>query len=650
MRLHTITLKNFQGIRDLTLDFAGRDAAVYGENATGKSTIVNAYTWLLFGKPATGAKNFTPKTRTADGEAHGLEHSVTAVFEDGTRRVELAKLYKEVYKKKRGSVREEFDGHTTEFFVDGVPVKEKEYTETVEKLWQGDAELARILTVPDYFSDTLQWEKRRAILLEMCGDVSAADIFSAKDELAELKVLLEGRTVDAYEKMMAARRRAINEKLSELPGRLDEAQRSAQDADGIDLVKCQTELDAREEEKRLLIEGRATVSQTVSKEQRSELAGLEADLSEAAAAYRSRCIEQSAVAKEIIADVKVQVSAAETELRTLLLQKKAAEDRRQALEKRRADLLEEYGKAASLVFDESATVCPCCHRPLPEEEVARLREEFNLSKSARLSEINEKGKREASREMIAGLEADVYAIDQQISDAEKALEQARAALCSAERELPSLAPFEETETHRDIIAKINAVRERIADASKTHATALAEQDGKIRAVNERINAIRNDIARYNAAERSRARVEELLGEQKALAKEYEDTERMIWLCDLFVRTKVSMLTERINEHFKSLRFSLFSEQINGGLKEECEVLVPNGDSGAMVPYVFANTAAQINAGIELIEAISEHYGVFLPLFIDNAESVTHIKQGRMQQILLVVSEQDKSLRTAVSTC
>ena len=252
--------------------------------------------------------------------------------------------------------------------------------------------------------------------------------------------------------------------------------------------------------------------------------------------------------------------------------------------------------------------------------------------------------------MIAGLEADVYAIDQQISDAEKALEQARAALCSAEKELPSLAPFEDTETYSDIIAKINAVRERIADAAKTHATALAEQDGKIRAVNERINAIRNDIARYNAAERSRARVEELLGEQKALAKEYEDTERMIWLCELFVRTKVSMLTDRINERFNGLRFSLFSEQINGGLKEECEVLVPNGDSGAMVPYVFANTAARINAGIEIIEAISEHYGVFLPLFIDNAESVTHIKQGRMQQILLVVSEQDKSLRTVVSPC
>ena len=650
MRLHTITLKNFQGIRDLTLDFAGRDAAVYGDNATGKSTIVNAYTWLLFGKPATGAKNFTPKTRTADGEAHGLEHSVTARFEVGLKYLELTKLYKEVYKKKRGSVREEFDGHTTEFFVDGVPVKEKEYTETVEKLWQGDADLARILTVPEYFSATLPWEKRRSILLDMCGDVSDADVFPSKDELAELQIALEGRTVDAYEKMMAARRRAINEKLNELPGRLDEAQRAAHGADGIDLVKCQAELDACEEEKRHLIEERATVSQTVSKEQRAELAGLEADLSEASTAYRVCCIEQTAAGREIVAAAKVTVSSIEGELSRLRLQRRAAEDGKNALETRRADLLAEYGRVAALVFDEGATVCPCCHRPLPDEEITKLREDFNLNKSARLSEINEKGKREASREMIAKLEADVYAIDQQISDTEKELEEAKAAVCSAEKELPSLAPFEDTETYRDIMAKINDVRERIADASKTHATALAEQDGKIRAVNERINAIRDDVARYNAAERSRARVEELLTEQKTLAKEYENTERMIWLCDLFVRTKVSMLTERINEHFNSLRFSLFSDQINGGLKEECEVLVPNGESGAMVPYVFANTAAQINAGIELIEAISKHYGASLPLFIDNAESVTHIKKGSMQQILLVVSEKDKTLRTVVSPC
>ena len=113
MRLISLTLKNFQGVKDLTITPNGKDFAVYGDNGTGKTTIFNAFTWLLFGKPSTGAKNFTPKTKTAEGEVHGLDHTASAVLEHGGKRISLTKTYREIYKKKRGSIREEFDGHTT---------------------------------------------------------------------------------------------------------------------------------------------------------------------------------------------------------------------------------------------------------------------------------------------------------------------------------------------------------------------------------------------------------------------------------------------------------------------------------------------------------------------------------------------------------
>lgn len=643
MKIISLNLKNFQGIKDLSIYPDGESIDIYGDNGTGKTTVFNAFTWLLFDKPSTGAKNFTPKTKSNNGELHGLDHTASAVIEHNGKRISLTKTYREIYKKKRGSIHEEFDGHTTEYFVDGVPTKEKEYAETVSAMWGTDAELAKILTMPEYFSETLPWEKRRAILLELCGGVTDDEVFASNESLSVLKDTLEGRSVEDLGKILHAKKTAVNKRLSELPGRLDEAQRGTAFMEIFSIESAQRTLGDLEDERRDLMEERANLAHLTTEKKRKQLAGLEVKMSEASAAHRTTCIEQSSSAREILADAKGRQTNIEIEIRRTEAQRREACDKKEALNRRRTELLDEYGKVAALVFDESTTICPCCKRALPDDEIANMREEFNLSKSARLSEINEKGKREASREMIAACDIEIKEISDRISALKKALDEATAAVRKADEAAPVFPCFEETDTYREIMEEINAVRAEISDEEKTHAEALAEHDGKIRAINDRANDIRDDIARYNAALHSKERVDELISEQKTLAKEYEEAERLMYLCELFIKTKVSLLTEQINSRFESVRFSLFSEQINGGLKEECESLIPS-TGGALVPYAFANHAARINAGIEIIKTISQHFGVEMPLFVDNAESVTHIAPSTSQKIRLVVSEKDKSLR------
>ena len=643
MKIISLNLKNFQGIKDLSIYPNGESIDIYGDNGTGKTTVFNAFTWLLFDKPSTGAKNFTPKTKSNNGEVHGLDHTASAVIEHNGKRISLTKTYREIYKKKRGSIHEEFDGHTTEYFVDGVPTKEKEYAETVSAMWGTDAELAKILTTPEYFSEILPWEKRRAILLELCGGVTDDEVFASNESLSVLKDALEGRSVEDLGKILHAKKTAVNKRLSELPGRLDEAQRGTAFMEIFSIESAQRTLGDLEDERRDLMEERAHLAHLAAEKKRKQLASLEVKMSEAAAAYGIKCIESASGARAILESAKDQLTTVEREIRYTEAQRKEARDKKEALNRRRTELLDEYGKVAALVFDESTTICPCCKRALPDDEIAKLREEFNLSKSTRLSEINEKGKREASREMIAACEVDIKEISERIHSLNEALMEAKRAVQKSESEIPDLPPFEDTDTYREIMEKINAVRDEVSDKEKTHAEAIAEQDGKIRAINDRANAIRDDIARYNAALRSKERVDELIYEQKTLAKEYEEAEHLTYLCELFIKTKVSLLTEQINSRFENVRFSLFSEQINGGLKEECESLIPS-TGGALVPYAFANHAARINAGIEIIKTISQHFGVEMPLFVDNAESVTHIVPGTSQKIRLVVSEKDKSLR------
>ncbi|MNP21080.1 hypothetical protein D3C76_1136850 [compost metagenome] len=57
-----------------------------------------------------------------------------------------------------------------------------------------------------------------------------------------------------------------------------------------------------------------------------------------------------------------------------------------------------------------------------------------------------------------------------------------------------------------------------------------------------------------------------------------------------------------------------------------------------------NSAARTNVGIDIINALSDHYGFSAPIFIDNAESVTQLVDTDAQVIRLVVSETDKQLR------
>ena len=84
IRIKTITLHNFKGIRDAAFDFGGKNARIEGENGRGKSTVFDAFVWLLFGKDHAGQnwtnfdlKPIDPETREP---IHGLEHWVEAVL------------------------------------------------------------------------------------------------------------------------------------------------------------------------------------------------------------------------------------------------------------------------------------------------------------------------------------------------------------------------------------------------------------------------------------------------------------------------------------------------------------------------------------------------------------------------------------------
>ena len=655
MKIKTLRLENFQGIAHAVFDFDGVSASIYGDNATGKTTVFNAVTWLLFDKASTGAKNFTPKTKGPNGaELHNLDHSAEASFLMPSGEIAtFKKVYHEVWKKKRGAAAEEFDGHTVDFFIDGVPVKEKEYTATLQN-YCGGIERMKILTMPDYFAETLPWDERRKILIELCGDVTDADVIRSNEDLMEIDEYLrkpgtgnQFYSVDEYKKIAASRKTEINRQLQALPGRIDEARRAMPEP-GVQLSEIGAKLAKQTAFQKELQERRAGMFSGTSAlaEAKRQVAEAEAELAAARSAYLAKAGEAN---EQVMAEIaKLTEVLSDSRAKTAEMKSKAKELRAQAerMKSKRQALIQEYADVQAIVWDENQELCPTCGQRLPAEQINEMKERFNKSRSEELMSINHRGKTECSSSMIEDAIKQAEEAEQIAVDKENAanLTQLRIDALGATRRRPPA--FETTQDYLTLSGKISIARAAERDAMQSSTPDTSGIDRQLQDVANEILNLQRQKAQIEQAETQRKRIEELDAEEKRLGAEYETLDRGIWLCDEFTKAKVKMLTSRIDSKFRNVSFRLFQEQLNGGLKDDCEVLIP-GEGGRMVPYTFANNAARINAGLEIIGVLADHWNMEMPVFIDNAESVTHLARSWTQTIRLVVSEQDKQLRLAL---
>lgn len=653
MKLMRLKLENFQGIKDLKLDLNGANASIYGDNATGKTTVFNAYTWVLFGRSSTNSKGFTPKTRTSEGEAHNMNHSVEAEIMDGTGQiVRLKKTYHEVYKRQRGSASEEFAGHTTDFEIDGVPVKEKDYMATVEGLCGGDAEKAKLLSMPDYFAEWIGWEERRKVLLSICGDVSDVAVIDSDPELADLPTILlkpgvsgSRYKIDEYKAIAEAAKKDINRQLTEIPSRIDEQMRIA----CLSVEETEDELKAKvaelEQRRRSAEEERSVIQsgRTGDSEIRAEIARLCADLVEKKAAYVKDIREKEADETERRSKIEGMIRTVSAEIFDLETQIHRKGMQKEDMEARRASIIEEIRKVRSEEWDDAELICPTCGQRIPEDQATAKKEAFLQHKARRLEKLNERGRETAGREKIADLEVEISSILTQLEQKKAEKRAHESMLETVKTEYVVMPLFEETPEGKDAQAKIEEAKARL-EAGKTEVSGAVEDlNRKIEEIGQEIFLVNCKLSAIDIDRRKKERIAELEAKEKALAAEYEKFERGLWLCGRFLKRKVQMLDDKINGRFSSVRFRLFKEQINGGVAEDCEVLVPSPD-GNLVPYPVANNAGRINAGMEIIETLAAFYGVQMPVFVDNAESVTRLRPSSGQVIRLVVSENDKTLR------
>jgi len=647
MKLIKQTLHNFMGINDFAFEPNGHNCSIFADNGYGKTTLFSAFLWVFFDKDSSGRSDFELKT-LQDGKAVPMiDHSVELVLEHNGARFTLKKTLSESWVKARGSITAEFSGHKTAYEVDGVPRQKKEFDAFIAGLC--DAKLLRMLSDIDYFPGKMEWQDRRRMIMDICGDVSDADVISSDAKLAELNTFLEGRTMDDYKKMMAAKKTLINDQIKNIPVRVDEATRALPDISKIDaamldadIAKADAELKQAQEELSAIENGGQLAGH------RKKKADIEAKLQQIETEHNRKIDAEKSGTQSVIYESAQKVKMLDSDLILINRQADNAKSLIESLEKRIETKRDEWrledGRKPS--FDQKTT-CPTCGQSIPDEALAEAErsylEQFNLTRSKRLLEIDTEGK--GMREQLLAAQAELADLGAKAKElAAKVVsatdEQNKLQEEFAEEAFPAVDCREDYRELKSELGKINAAIAEIGtDSSAAIEKAKADVEG-VRTVRNSLEASKVKLKQHADGKK---RIDELKQQEKTLAADYERLERQTWLIEEFIRTKVNMLEEKINSRFNFARFRLFETQVNGGLNEVCEVLGPD-----LVPYSKGlNNAARINTGIDIANTIAEHYGFTMPLYVDNSEAVTRLIETPAQLIRLIVSEPDKELRAEV---
>ncbi len=634
--LKSLNIENFKGVKELHIDFENR-TNVSGENATGKTSIFDAFTWVMFDKDSKNRSVFEIKPLDSNNKViRGLVTTVIAVLEVNNKEIKLTKKYEEKWTRKRGESEATFTKNETTYMINDTPIKKSEYVKEIAEI--ADEDQFKLLTNPYFFSNELNWKKGRELILNVCGDITTEQIIESNKDLTLLITEFEKENnIDKIIKNRKATKNNLSKEKEEIPVRINECDKSLYD---IDFEGIETQLNAKksvlEGIEDMLLSGTKANEQILKDKEKvfelkQEIQSIKQSASERGNKKRNELISEK---DELQYNIK--------NLRNNLVYLERDNELKETLKKRAIEettnLRDKWTKKSQETLDLSViqTECPTCKRPLDLEDIEEKKKEmldnFNLNKSKELKEIAALGKSKNDDIELFNTEIERLRLD--VNKTLEEIQEKAILLDKIKKELENTKSteiylVEEENRLTQISVEIKELEEKInnKDADK-NIDELKESKKKLTIEIESLN---KELAKRDINKELLDRKEQLLEKEKELGIELAHQEKILNLCELFIKTKVSLLESNISSKFKNVTFKLFKEQINGGIEETCEALI-NG-----VPFSNVNTAGQINGGLDIINTLSNHFEVKMPIFIDNRESVNTLIDIDSQIINLVVS-------------
>lgn len=670
MRIKLTKLKiiNFKGIKHFEVDF-NYITTIFGANASGKTSVFDAFLWLFFSKNSEDKTTFEIKPLDKNNNfIKNLETEVEAIIIiDDHQEVSVKKILRQKWVTPKASTIEKYDGDSNTYYWNEVPIKETEFKEKIKTLI-GDESVFRLITNPFYFNN-LKWQERRQILMDIAGEVSNYEVYdkvvnadnkALLDEL--IKALNQKKTITEYQAEISVKKKKIREERDMISPRIDEVLKGKpqqKNFNGIrkQVISLQEELSTvtaslNDEQQKLAQENE--VRTKAQKDYNDQVQAKQRKTYEIKNKMQNIEFDVKLQAKNKAGDVDAELRQAEMKLSDLKLDDTkyatGVKSLEQQLQSKNGEIEKQYDEcdkidAEEFSFDETNCTCPTCKQQLPAGDIENKKEElranFNQDKLKRYNEAVEKGKE---------LNKEIEVLETRIVNGKKSIAETKASITALELKIAELkeklsSQKSQDEIKNDLLASHEQYQQLKKELDENEAIvlvapvfdqletnkALKEKQSNI---NSQINQLQLELALEEQITRADNRVKELKEQESTLSQNLAKLEGIEFAILEFTKAKMDIIDQRINTKFRFVKFKMFERQTNGQEVPTCQTLI--NSNGSPVPFDSANNAARINAGIDIINALSNHYNIYAPVFIDNAESITDIIDSDSQIIRLVV--------------
>lgn len=638
--LKSLRIQNFGNIKDMLIEF-GNQTYIKGKNESGKTTIGDAYSWLM--------TNHLMSGRQADGirpikngvQEDFVDIAVEAVFDISGREVTIQKTQSQEWTKKDGK----FKGNVNKYMINGIPKKEKEYKEYIEENVM-ETERFELCTSAAALLK-LDTTKRRQTLFGTVSEFSDESVIVTDEKFEPIRDMLPDGTI---EELIARTRYQINGrgradkglqgKLDEFPARIDEASKKIVDVAEFELaingLKNElVKLNDKEKELDNLSEAYDKKSKEIVeliKQQEQIKTDRNASIMENRKKIRDRIDGMKARRK----DKCSELSFAEMDLKHANM----------AIERHSANLqnlYKEWDKEYKRVFayEDKSSVCIYSGKPCEfietynSDERQKSESDFLEERKKRLDEIESNGGSEKvelgksknfkdnSEQKIAELKREISSIDSDIAIKEIGLSK-----------LPETADLSSDSEYLDVLEKIEAAKNQLDNMDNG-----AEQRREIKSERDRIvSEISSYQTQIKTSHDAQDRVDELEAQRAVVRQKLADCQRELDLLRDFQKKKCEMLTDKVNVLFKYTKWVLFKfNDGDDGYREICE------PSYKGIKYnERLNHGGRSLIDLDICNAFQNLYDVSLPIVLDDFDGVTDNTKSKMdvfdRQVVYLVAD------------
>ena len=642
IKLIELEIKDFSKLENKVFKMQGNNVKIYGDNGTGKTTVANSFSWLLFGKNIEGKlmKNIIPKNNNGD-ELLEKTPAVKATLKLDDETLTLERRSEPVKKKNEYGVDEYSASRKTGYYVNDEPYAAKDFNAYIEQIV--NEEVFKLVTNVNEFA-RMNWKDKRELLFNISGDVDKKEIIEHDDELAFLNEFENDKEIENEKKRLTNLLKESKNELNNIPAKISLLHNQIADFKNDDVTDDIATLEKELEElklKRLQLEnGNGAL------EIKNEIAAKKQELERFKLWHEEN-------EKNKINTLKSKVKMFDSDILNLENNLGYADNQRLTIEKNMKDKREQWlavkEKHTTLLAEEYKVeitdVCSCCGQTLPPDKIKEHdtahKEKFNAEKSQRLEEFEKEmnaiavaGKAEADN--LAKVNKDIDNLANRITDVSKEKELCEGTIKRLEN---ATQAAEDTDEYKRLATDLETLESTLKGDTGDNTEELKAMTEEIDDKTEKLKGLMTMQANKEMVNGIKADIEKLKAEEAATRESIEKNSYLIYLIDKYTTLKVKAITEKVNAMFNKVEFKMFEEQVNGEIKETCEITV------AGVSYENGlNNAMRINAGLEIIDVISKYYDFYAPIFIDNSESVTDMYDTEAQQVKLLVSESDKDLR------